>query len=89
MSPEAWAAVIASITTVGTIAVGYFKTKQTAEEVVDRVEEVRRLTAPIGNGFVDDIKRTLQEIADSQARTESVLIQHLTDHARASINGRN
>jgi hypothetical protein len=81
MSPEAWATIGVGITTVGAIIVGYLKSK-------DNVEEVRRLAAPTGNGYADDTRRMLKEILESQARTESALLQHLTDHARAAINGK-
>lgn len=81
MSPEAWATVGIGITTVGAVIIGYWKSKAS-------VEEVRRLAAPTGNGFAADMRRVLREIQESQARTESALIAHLSDHARAAINGR-
>jgi flagellar hook-basal body complex protein FliE len=88
ISPDAWAAIGAGITTTGAVVIGYFKTHQAQLKVADATEEVRRLAAPTGNGFAERMERALEQIMQSQARTESALIQHLTDHARAEINGK-
>ena len=71
LSPDAWGAVGIALTTVGTILAAHISTSR-------KVEEVRQLSAPTGNGFAADVKASLRRIEDKVDR-------HIEDHAQVSV----
>ena len=93
LSPEGWATIGVAITTVGSVTIAQLRTKASLKKAAEKVEQVRVLAEPTGNGFatkVTDaltrIEARLERIDDRQGRTDQVVVEHLGDHARAQIN---
>lgn len=102
-SGQVWAAaatvVVTCITTIGAVSIAHIKTRNTQEDTQARVEAVRELTQPIGNGFTRDVRDALATLNEGMARIErrqekdaeatfrfsSIFAQHLADHARAEV----
>ena len=95
MSPDAWTflgVVTTGLVTLSGIGLSYYKTRQANYQTSDDIEEVRRLSAPTGNGFaekmeksLDRIERSVSTLSESVGRTEQAMFIHLQDHIRYNL----
>lgn len=90
---DAWTALaavaVAMIGLLGGIIVERIRRGPADDRLARQVEEVRRLSAPTGNGFAEDVQTklldvlgTLGDLSEQIARMDSRLWNHLEDHGR-------
>lgn len=88
LSPEAWGVIGLAVTNLGAIAASYAKGRAERQQTDRKVEEVRELAAPTGNGYAARTTAALDRIERKVDGLGRDVLHHLQDHSRSDLERR-
>ena len=88
LSADAWAVIGIGIANVGAVAASYVKGRFERQETNAKVEEVRTLAEPTGNGYANRTTSALERIERKVDGLGRDVLHHLQDHSRSDLERR-